>query len=72
MSLFGLLRKSSTRSRPHSAQKGKIKFKFNIAKCDKIFDELLKHGNVKLSHTISYVEELKGCVYYKWHGSFSL
>jgi hypothetical protein len=47
-----------------------IKFTFNIAKCDKIFDELLKHGNIKLLHIIPLVEELKGRVYYKWHDSF--
>jgi hypothetical protein len=26
----------------------------------------LMHGNIKLSHTIPPVEELKGCVYCKW------
>jgi hypothetical protein len=45
-------------------------FTFNVAKCHKIFDELLKYGNIKFSHTIPSVEELKGCVYCKWHGSF--
>ena len=29
-----------------------VKFTFNVAKCDKIFDELLKNGNIKLTHTI--------------------
>jgi hypothetical protein len=62
--------KSAARSLMHSAQKRKVKFTFNITKCDKIFDELLKHGNIKLSHIISSVEELKGRVYCKWHGSF--
>jgi hypothetical protein len=42
--------KSSVCSHPHSTQKEKVEFTFNIAKCDKIFDELLKHGNIKLSH----------------------
>jgi hypothetical protein len=51
-------------------KKRKVKFTFNIAKCDKIFDELLKHGNIKLSRTIPLVEELKGRVYCKWHDSF--
>jgi hypothetical protein len=37
----------------------------NITKCDKIFDELLKHGNIKLSHIIPPVEELKGRIYCK-------
>jgi hypothetical protein len=62
--------KPSVRSHPHSTQKEKVKFTFNITKCDKIFDELLKHGNIKLSHIIPSVEELKGRVYCKWHGSF--
>jgi hypothetical protein len=62
--------KSSARSHPHSTQMGKVKFTFNVPKCDKIFDELLKHGNIKLSHTIPLVKELKGREYCKWHGSF--
>jgi hypothetical protein len=62
--------KSSVCSHPHSTQKVKVKFTFNIAKYDKIFDELLKHGNIKLSHIIPSVEELKGRIYCKWHGSF--
>jgi hypothetical protein len=57
--------KSSARPHPHSTQKGKVKFKFNIAKYDKIFDELLKYGNIKLSHTIPLVKELKERVYCK-------
>jgi hypothetical protein len=52
--------KSSVCSLPHLTQKEKVKFTFNIAKCDKIFDELLKHGNIKLPHIIPPVEELKG------------
>jgi hypothetical protein len=59
-----------TRSHPHSAQKMKVKFTFNVAKCDKIFDELFKHDNINLSHIIPLVEELKGRVYCKMHGSF--
>jgi hypothetical protein len=62
--------KPSVRSHPHSTQKEKVKFTFNIDKCDKIFDELLKHGNIKLSHIIPLAEELKGRIYCKWHGSF--
>jgi hypothetical protein len=62
--------KSSVLSHPHSTQKEKVKFTFNIAKCDKIFDELLKNDNIKLSHIIPAVEELKGRIYFKWHGSF--
>jgi hypothetical protein len=36
-----------------------VKFTFNIVKCDKIFDELLKNGNIKLTHTIPPPDELK-------------
>jgi hypothetical protein len=62
--------KPSVRSHLHSTQKEKVKFTFNITKCDKIFDELLKHGNIKLSHIIPPDEELKGRIYCTWHGSF--
>jgi len=30
-----------------------LKFTFNVSKCDRIFDELLKNGNIRLSHAIS-------------------
>jgi hypothetical protein len=62
--------KSYARFHPHSTQNMKVKFAFNVAKCDKIFDELFKHGNINLSHIIPPVEELKGRVYCKMHGSF--
>jgi hypothetical protein len=62
--------KSSARSHLHSAQKGKVKSTFNVVKYDKLFDELLKNGNIKLSHTILLIEELKRRVYCKWHDSF--
>jgi hypothetical protein len=48
-----------------------IKFNFNVAKCDRIFDGLLKNDNIKLTHTIPPMEELKGRAYCKWHNSFS-
>jgi hypothetical protein len=62
--------KSSAHSHLHWAQKGKVKFIFNVDKCDKIFYELLKNGNMKSSHTIPPIEELKRCAYCKLHGSF--
>jgi hypothetical protein len=34
---------------------------FNIAKCDKIFDEL----NINITHTIPPLDELKRCAYCK-------
>jgi hypothetical protein len=44
--------KSAARSPLHPAQKRKVKFTINVSMCDKIFDELLKNDNIKLSHTI--------------------
>jgi hypothetical protein len=66
--------KSSACSSLQSVQKNRqeeVKFTFNVAKCDKIFDELLKIGNIKLIHTISPIDELKRLVYCKWHNYFS-
>ena len=48
-----------------------MKFTFDVFKCDRIFDELLKHGNIHLSHAIPSPKELKRHVYCKWHNSFS-
>jgi hypothetical protein len=47
-----LLNCSSLRS-VQKNQQGDVKFTFNVAKCDKIFDELLERGNIKLSHTFN-------------------
>jgi hypothetical protein len=47
-----------------------VKFTFNVGKCDKIFDELLKNGNIKINHTVPSADELKRRVYCKWHNSF--
>jgi hypothetical protein len=48
-----------------------VEFTFNIAKCDKIFDELLKSGNIKITHIIPPTDELERQAYCKWHNSFS-
>jgi hypothetical protein len=50
---------------------GEVKFTFCITKYDKIFDELLKSSNIKLSHTIPATDELKRRAYCKWYNSFS-
>jgi hypothetical protein len=66
--------KSSACSSLQPVQKNRqeeIKFTFNVAKCDRIFDELLKNGNIKLTHTIPPMEELKRHAFCKWHNSFS-
>jgi hypothetical protein len=51
----------------HPVQKNRheVKFTFNIAKCDKIFDELLKSGNINVSQTIPPLDELKRHAYCK-------
>jgi hypothetical protein len=48
-----------------------VKFTFNFGKCDKIFDELLKNGNIKINYTVPSADELKRRAYCKWHNSFS-
>ena len=40
-----------------------VKFTFNVGKCDKIFDELLKNGNIKINHTVPSADELKRRAY---------
>ena len=48
-----------------------VHFTFDVSKCDRIFDELLKNGNIKCSHVIPPLEELKRHAYCKWRNSFS-
>jgi hypothetical protein len=48
-----------------------VKFIFNVTKCNKIFDELLKSDNIKVTHIIPPLYELKIRAYCKWHNSFS-
>jgi hypothetical protein len=52
-------------------QQEEVRFTFNIAKCDKIFNKLLKSGNLKITHIIPPLDELKRRTYRKWHNSFS-
>jgi len=46
------------------------RFTFDVSKCDHIFDELLRNGNIKLSHAIPLLDELKRRAYCKWHNFF--
>jgi len=52
-------------------QQEELKFTFDVSKCDRIFDELLKNGNIQLSHAIQSPDELKRHAYCKWHNSTS-
>jgi hypothetical protein len=40
-----------------------MKFTFDVAKCNKIFDELFKSGKIKMSHTIPPLHQLKRRAY---------
>jgi hypothetical protein len=42
-----------------------VKFTFTVVKYDKIFDELVKNDNIKLTHTIPPMDELKKHAYCK-------
>ena len=48
-----------------------IKFTFDVSKCDRIFDELLRLGHLKITHVIPPLEELKQRAYSKFHNSSS-
>ena len=49
----------------------KAHFTFDVSKCDHIFDELFRNGNIMLSQAIPPLEELKLQAYCKWHNSSS-
>ena len=46
-------------------------FSFDVAKCDRIFDAMLKDKLIRVSHTLLPFEELKWRAYCKFHNSFS-
>jgi hypothetical protein len=48
-----------------------LKFTFDVSKCDRFFDELLKLGNIKISHTMPPLDEIKRRAYCKFHNSYS-
>jgi hypothetical protein len=50
-----------------------IRYTFNVAKCDKIFDYLLQGKQIRLpsGHVIPSPEQLKKHAYCKWHNSYS-
>ena len=56
---------SSLKPIPKNRQE-QVRFTFDVSKCDHIFDELLRSGNIKLSRAIPSLEELKRHAYCKW------
>jgi hypothetical protein len=55
----------------HKNQQEEMKFTFDVLKCDRIFDEMLKNGYIKLSHLLLPLDELKHRAYCKRHNSAS-
>jgi hypothetical protein len=53
--------------KPAHKSRNEMKFTFDVAKCDKIFDELFKSGKIKMSHTIPPIDQLKRRAYCKFH-----
>lgn len=44
-----------------------MKYTFDVAKCDKIFDELHEGGYIKSAYTLPPTDEIKRKAYCKWH-----
>jgi hypothetical protein len=44
-----------------------VEFTFDVAKFDKIFDELHKADYIKMCHTIPPLDVLKQKAYCRWH-----
>jgi hypothetical protein len=55
----------------HKNQGEEMKFTFDFSKCDRIFDELLKFGYIRINYTLPSADELKRRAYCKYHNSFS-
>jgi hypothetical protein len=55
------------------SQQDKMRYTFDVAKCDRIFDYLLQEKQIKFpcGHAIPSPEQLKKHVYCKWHNSYS-
>ena len=56
------------------ASKGRqeeLKFTFDVSKCDRIFDDLLKLGHIKITHNMPPLDEIKRRAYCKYHNSYS-
>ena len=55
----------------HKNWNEEMKFTFDFSKCDRIFDELLKFGYIRINYTLPSADELKRRAYCKYHNSFS-
>ena len=59
--------------KPTPARRDRIKYTFDVSKCDRIFDMLLQNKLIRVrgGHVIPPPEELGRRAYCKWHNSFS-
>jgi hypothetical protein len=50
-----------------------MRYTFDVAKCDRIFDYLLQEKQIKLpcGHVIPSPEQVKKHAYYRWHNFYS-
>jgi hypothetical protein len=63
----------STLKPTSKSRQDEIRYTFNVAKCDRIFDYLLQEKQVKLpsGHVLPSPEQLKKHAYCKWNNSYS-
>jgi hypothetical protein len=54
-----------------AGKKDELKYTFDVSKCNKLFDLLLKGGVIRLTegHVIPSANQLAKKKYYKWHDS---
>ena len=57
--------------RSRKNREDEMTFSFDVGKCDRIFDAMLKDKYIRISHTIPPFEEIKRRAYYKYHNSYS-
>ena len=55
----------------HKNRGEEVKFTFDVSKCDRIFDELLKIGCIRINYTLPSADEIKKKAYCKYHNSYS-
>jgi hypothetical protein len=48
----------------------KVKFTFDVDKCDRMFDGLLRQGKLKIPHTMPLLHKIKKRAYCKFHHSY--
>jgi hypothetical protein len=59
--------------KPNVGKKEEVKYTFDVPKCDRLFDVLVRGGVIRLSegHVVRSAEQLAKKKYCKWHNSYS-